>query len=129
MRQCRGWYAKTGESTGYEVNFTGKDSDGVTWTSNHTEYNPSKGTFQLRISYPMTLTFSCIGHDGKTYSESIPFQTKDHNDTDTFIETNKSQISQSGESLMVNWQANYSVLSAEASYCHISKQHTVNGAR
>lgn len=129
MRQCRAWYSKTGESTGFDVTFTGKNADGSSWSSNRTEDNPTKGTFQLRIAYPMTLVFTCTGYDGKTYSESIPFQTKKYNDTDTYIETNISKVTRSGESVAINWQANREALSSTANYCHISKQHTVNGVK
>ena len=74
MRQCKGWYAKTGESLGQEVQFNWSDNNGNSGGGNTTSL--AKGEFQLRIDYPTRLEFTCWGAaSGKPSKQVIEFRT------------------------------------------------------
>lgn len=92
MRQCKGWYAKSGETLGQEVQFNWTDSNGNSGGGNTT--NLARGEFRLKIDYPTRLEFTCWGTaSGKSTKQVIEFRTKAHDATDTFIDVSKETVS------------------------------------
>lgn len=121
VQQCKGIYSKIGGGAGGEIQFRTENS-----VSNTTYL--SRGSFDLQINYPTHVEFTCYGADTKKITETLDFQTKAHDDTDTYIETDKDSVASVGDTVAVSWQVNPAGIN-ESKYCHISKTYSVNGVK
>ncbi len=90
MIQCQGTQVRTGTNQGSDIQFAYTSRDGSTGMSNST--NQPTGSFSVKIDAPTTVKFTCIGIDKKSYVEALDLKVKDHNDTDTYIDVDKTTI-------------------------------------
>jgi hypothetical protein len=123
-RQCKGWYARSGETRGFEVQFTSVDSNGNSQGGNST--SKSSGTFTIPVNYPTYLEFTCTNSANVEVKKTLNILSKLHDESDTFLEIDKETVPKSGETVTLSWQSSNQ---SNWKYCHLLKTHSINGTR